>query len=37
MTRLGIVSDSHDHGIWLERYLKLCRKEKYDAVFHLGD
>ena len=37
MTRLGIVSDSHDHGVWLERYLKLCRKEKYDAVFHLGD
>ena len=37
MTRLGIVSDSHDHGVWLERYLKLCRREKYDAVFHLGD
>ena len=37
MTRLGIVSDSHDHGLWLERYLALCKKEKYDAVFHLGD
>ena len=37
MTRLGVVSDSHDRGVWLERYLKLCRKEKYDAVFHLGD
>ena len=37
MTRLGIVSDSHDHGLWLERYLTLCKKEKYDAVFHLGD
>ena len=37
MTRLGIVSDSHDRGVWLERYLKLCRREKYDAVFHLGD
>ena len=37
MTRLGIVSDSHDHGVWLEHYLKLCRREKYDAVFHLGD
>lgn len=37
MTRLGVVSDSHDHGVWLERYLDLCRREKYDAVFHLGD
>ena len=37
MTRLGIVSDSHDRGVWLERYLKLCKREKYDAVFHLGD
>jgi len=35
--RLGIVSDSHDHGYWLERYLELCRRERYDAVFHLGD
>ena len=35
MTRLGIVSDSHDHGLWLERYLKLCKRAKYDAVFHL--
>ena len=32
MTRLGIVSDSHDHGLWLERYLQLCKKEKYDAI-----
>ena len=37
MTRLGIVSDSHGHDLWLERYLELCRLEKYDAVFHLGD
>ena len=37
MTRLGIVSDSHDRGIWLERYLEVCKREKYDAVFHLGD
>ena len=37
MTRLGIVSDSHDRGVWLERYLALCKREKYDMVFHLGD
>ena len=37
MTRLGIISDSHDRGVWLERWLKKCRQEKYDAVFHLGD
>ena len=37
MTRLGIVSDSHDRGVWLERYLRLCRRKRYDAVFHLGD
>lgn len=37
MIRLGIVSDSHDRGVWLERYLKLCGARKYDAVFHLGD
>lgn len=37
MTRLGVVSDSHGTAFWLERYLELCRREKYDAVFHLGD
>lgn len=37
MTRLGVVSDSHGHGLWLERYLELCKRERYDAVFHLGD
>lgn len=37
MTRLGIVSDSHDHDVWLRLYLEICRREKYDAVFHLGD
>lgn len=37
MTRLGIVSDSHDRGLWLERFLAVCQREKYDAVFHLGD
>lgn len=37
MVRLGVVSDSHESAFWLERYLELCRREKYDAVFHLGD
>ena len=37
MIRLGVVSDSHDRGNWLEAYAKKCRAEKYDAIFHLGD
>ena len=37
MTRLGIVSDSHDRSLWLERYLETCKRERYDAIFHLGD
>ena len=37
MVRLGIVSDSHGREVWLDRYLELCRREKYDAVIHLGD
>lgn len=37
MVRLGIVSDSHQSQFWTERFLKRANKEKYDAVFHLGD
>ena len=37
MVRLGLVSDSHDREIWLDAFAELCRKEKYDAVFHMGD
>ena len=37
MVKLGVVSDSHDRTLWLERYLALCQREKYDCVFHLGD
>ena len=37
MTRLAIVSDSHDTPVWLERFLKKCGRERYDLVFHLGD
>lgn len=37
MTRLGVVSDSHDRGVWLEKWLNYAKKQNYDAVFHLGD
>ena len=37
MVRLGIISDSHSSAYWTERFLTLANKEKYDAVFHLGD
>ena len=37
MIRLGIISDSHQAQFWTERYLELANREKYDAVFFLGD
>lgn len=37
MVKLGIVSDSHGRDIQLERFEKICAREKYDAVLHLGD
>lgn len=37
MIKLGIVSDSHGREIQLERFERICRQEKYDAVIHLGD
>ena len=37
MTRLGVISDSHDRELWLKRWLALAKKANYDAVFHLGD
>lgn len=37
MTRLGVISDSHDRSLWLERWLELAKRERYDGVFHLGD
>ena len=37
MVRLGVVSDSHDSTFFLERYAVLCKRERYDAIIHLGD
>ena len=37
MVRLAVVSDSHQSQFWTERFLALANKQKYDAVFHLGD
>ena len=37
MTRIGVVSDSHDRGLWLEKWLEYAKRQRYDAVFHLGD
>lgn len=37
MTRLGVISDSHDREYWIQRWLELAQLAKYDAVFHLGD
>lgn len=37
MVKLGIISDSHNARIYVERYLELANREGYDAVFHTGD
>ena len=37
MIKLGIVSDSHGAEFWLNAFLNHSKREKYDAVFHLGD
>ena len=37
MVKLGIISDSHGSTFWTERFLDVARREKFDAVFHLGD
>lgn len=37
MTRLGVISDSHDRTFWLEKWLEYAKGQRYDAVFHLGD
>ena len=35
--RIAVISDSHGGKLHLERFVELCRKEKFDQVFHLGD
>lgn len=37
MIKLGIVSDSHQSPFWMERFIERANRERYDAVFHLGD
>ena len=37
MIKLGIVSDSHGRESQLELFADVCKREKYEAVFHLGD
>lgn len=37
MVRLAVISDSHQSQFWTERFLAHANREKYDAVFHLGD
>ena len=37
MVKLGIISDSHNAQFPVERFLEIANREKYDAVFHLGD
>ena len=37
MVRLGVISDTHDARFPVERFLQIANRERYDAVFHLGD
>lgn len=37
MVRLCIISDSHSAPFWTERFIAHANRERYDAVFHLGD
>ena len=37
MVKLGLISDSHCGEIWVERFLALANREKYDTVFFMGD
>ena len=37
MVKLGLISDSHCRDIWTDAFLKLANREKYDAVFFMGD
>lgn len=37
MVRLGVISDTHQSRFWTERFLDVANREKFDAVFHLGD
>lgn len=35
--KIVIVSDSHYREVQLERFVSLCKKERYDLAVHLGD
>ena len=37
MTRIAVVSDSHGGQYHLERFVRFCRAEGIEQVFHLGD
>lgn len=37
MVKLGLISDSHFSSFWVEQYLQRANREKYGAVFFMGD
>ena len=37
MTRIAVISDSHNGDFHLERFVEFCKAENIDRVFHLGD
>lgn len=37
MVKLGLISDSHDRSAYVERFLCIAKREKFDAIFFMGD
>ena len=37
MTRIAVISDSHNASMRLEWFAQMCEREKPDQIFHLGD
>ena len=37
MVRLGLISDSHNRESCVQRFLAVAERERYDAVYHMGD
>ena len=37
MTRIAVISDSHNAEVHLEWFAQVCEREKPDMIFHLGD
>lgn len=37
MTRIAVISDSHNRKEYIEAFIRLASEEHFDYIFHLGD